>query len=159
MDEQQTNRTEEPPETEPEVVAEAEAADEAEAAGLDPKEFEAGKTFALLSYLLSFVGIPFFAVPLITRDNDFALYHAKQAALGWIATAVDGTVAGIVSIILTFACIGYVVGPVLALAITVAWVWLNVQGAINASKGVCAPLPITGEYAEEWFKGLTKKES
>lgn len=126
-------------------------------AGMADKEIEAGKTFALLSYLLGFVGIPFFVVPLITRDNGFALYHAKQAALVWIVTAIGGALAGFVSILLTLVCIGYVIGPLLALAITVFWIWLNVQGAINAGNGICKPLPLTGDYAEQWFKGLTKK--
>ena len=42
------------------------------------EEIEEGKAMAVLSYVLSLAGLPFFIVPLIMRNNDFALYHAKQ---------------------------------------------------------------------------------
>ena len=42
-----------------------------------PKDVEEGRTFAILSYALSFISIPFFLVPLIMRNNEFSLYHAK----------------------------------------------------------------------------------
>lgn len=36
---------------------------------------------AIGSYASIFFGLPLFIVPLATRDSEFALYHAKQAAV------------------------------------------------------------------------------
>ena len=67
----------------PEAPAQEPAAQAAPAA--DSKEVEDGKIFAILSYVLNFVGLPFFLVPLIMRNNAFSLYHAKQCLMWWIA--------------------------------------------------------------------------
>ncbi len=45
------------------------------------KEVEDGKTMAILSHASLLFGIPIFIVPMITRDNRFALHHAKAAAV------------------------------------------------------------------------------
>jgi len=111
-------------------------------------DVEEGKVFAILSYALSFVGIPFFLVPLIMRNNAFSLYHAKQCLILWLA----GIAAGIVSIVLSFVCIGVILGPVLGIFLVV----LGVMGLINASKGTMEPVPLIGKWGEEWFKGLTQ---
>jgi len=50
----------------------------------DPAVVAAGKTWAMLSYASLFVGLPLCVVPLLQRDNAFALYHAKQATAAGI---------------------------------------------------------------------------
>ncbi|NQT92531.1 MAG: hypothetical protein HQ559_07205, partial [Lentisphaerae bacterium] len=73
---EQTDAPEAPP------AAEAAPADEPPPApAADDKDVEEGKAFAVLSYALGIVGIPFFLVPLIMRNNEFSLFHAKQCLL------------------------------------------------------------------------------
>lgn len=40
-----------------------------------------GRIWAYLSYASVFIGFPLFIVPFIQRNDGFALYHAKQAAV------------------------------------------------------------------------------
>jgi uncharacterized membrane protein len=113
-----------------------------------PKEVEEGRTFAILSYALSLIGLPFFLVPLIMRNNEYSLYHAKQCLLLWIA----GIATSIVSIPLMAICIGFLFGPAVGIFLLV----LDIFGLINAVKGEQKPIPVIGKYAEDWFKGLKK---
>lgn len=112
------------------------------------REMEEGKTFAILSYVLSFIGLPFFLVPLIMRNNEFSLYHAKQCLMLWIC----GIAVSVASTILMVICIGIVLAIVGGLALLV----FNVLGLMNAVKGQMKPLPLIGKWGEEWFKGLKK---
>ncbi|MDP8215215.1 MAG: DUF4870 domain-containing protein [Candidatus Euphemobacter frigidus] len=114
----------------------------------DSREVEEGKVFAILSYALSIIGLPFFLIPLIMRNNEFSLYHAKQTLIIWLA----GIAAGIVSGILSFICIGIVLGVAAAIFLLV----LTIMGLINAAQGEEKPLPLIGQWGEEWFKGITK---
>ncbi|MBN1268974.1 MAG: hypothetical protein JXB04_05260 [Kiritimatiellae bacterium] len=111
-------------------------------------EVEEGKTFAILSYALNFIGLPFFLVPLIMRNNEFSLYHAKQNLILWLL----GIVGSVVSSILAVVCIGIVLG----LALLVFMLVLNIMGLMNAIKGEAKPLPLIGKWGEDWFKGLKK---
>ncbi len=111
-------------------------------------DIQAGKTFAILSYALSFVGLPFFVIPLITRDNDFALYHAKQSLIIWLA----GLALGVASGLLTLICIG----PILGLIGMIALLAFNIIGLINAIKNQPKPVPLIGQWGEDWFKSITK---
>jgi len=123
----------------------------AEAAAVQPmeqKEIEEGKPFAILSYALNFVGLPFFLVPLIMRNNEFSLYHAKQNLVLWLV----GIVGGVISGVLIALCVGVLLFPLLTIFLLV----LNVVGLINAIKGEAKPLPVIGKWGEDWFKGLRK---
>jgi uncharacterized membrane protein len=111
-------------------------------------DVEAGRAFAILSYALSFIGLPFFLVPLIMRNNEFSLYHAKQCLILWLA----GLAVSIVGGILTILCIGLVI----LLAGGIFLLVLNIMGLINAINGEQKPLPVIGVYADQWFKGITK---
>lgn len=107
-----------------------------------------GKSFAVLSYALNFVGLPFFLVPLIMRNNEFSLFHAKQCLIIWLG----GIVASAVGVPLSVVCIGLVILPVAAVFLLV----LNIMGLINAAKGELKPLPLIGQWAVDWFKGIKK---
>jgi len=109
---------------------------------------EEGKAFAILSYVLSLIGIPFFLVPLIMRNNEFSLYHAKQCLLIWLA----GVVLAVVSAPLMAVCIGVIIAPVGGVFLLV----LCIMGLINATKLEAKPVPLIGKWAEDWFKGITK---
>ena len=116
--------------------------------GVSSQEIEEGKAFAILSYALSIIGLPFFLVPLITRNNEFALYHAKQTLMIWLL----GIAGGVVSGILAFICVGIV----LAVALGIFLLVITIIGLINASQGQQKPLPLIGPWGEGWFKGLKK---
>ncbi|OQA29426.1 MAG: Chloroplast import component protein (Tic20) [Verrucomicrobia bacterium ADurb.Bin345] len=113
-----------------------------------PKDVEEGRTFAILSYALSFISIPFFLVPLIMRNNEFSLYHAKQCLMIWLA----GIVVGMVGSLLMVVCVGVILLPAGMIFLLV----LAVMGLINAVKGEQKPIPVIGKYAEDWFKGISK---
>lgn len=117
-------------------------------AAMPEREVQAGKTFAILSYALSFIGLPFFLIPLITRDNAFTLYHAKQCLMIWLA----GLALSIVSAPLAVIC----VGVILAIVGGVALLVFNIMGLINATKGEAKPVPLIGPWAVDWFKGIGK---
>jgi uncharacterized membrane protein len=113
-----------------------------------PKEVEEGRTFAILSYALGLIGLPFFLIPLIMRNNEFSLYHSKQCLLLWLG----GIVVSIVGVPLIAVCIGLILVPVAGLFLVV----LDIMGLVNAIKGEQKPVPLIGKYADEWFKGLKK---
>lgn len=46
-----------------------------------PREVEDGKTLAVLCHASLLFGLPIFLVPMMTRDNRFALHHAKAASM------------------------------------------------------------------------------
>ena len=114
-----------------------------------PKDVEEGRTFAILSYALSFISIPFFLVPLIMRNNEFSLYHSKQCLM----LALCGIVIGILGTILTPV---FCIGIVLMLAGSIFILVLCIIGLIGSVKGEQKPLPVIGKYADDWFKGLKK---
>ena len=138
----------------PEPVAEPVAAEPVSAEPqpaapvMDAKEVEDGKAFALLSYGLSLIGIPFFLVPLIMRNNEFSLYHSKQCLIMWLLGAVGGTI----SAILMAVCVGAILVPALGIYLLV----VAIMGLINSSNGEAKPLPWIGKWGEDWFKGITK---
>ncbi len=117
-----------------------------ENSGID--DVEAGKAFAILSYALSFIGIPFFLVPLIMRNNGFALFHAKQSLMIWLA----GIALSVISGILTVICIG----PFILLIGGIFLLVLNIIGLIKSINGQAEMLPLIGKWAEDWFKGIQK---
>lgn len=119
-----------------------------EPAAAVPDDVDDGKAFAILSYALSFISLPFFLVPLIMRGNAFALYHAKQSLIIWLA----GVVVGVASAILTAICIGPIIGLVGFIFLLV----LNIIGLMNAVKGEAKPIPVIGKWGEDWFKGIKK---
>jgi uncharacterized membrane protein len=142
----------EPPPAEPEPPSAGTPPPPAPPPGYFPEipaeEVEAGKTIALLSYILSFIGLPFWLYPIIVRDNEFSLYHAKQCFMMWIASAVLYVVASI----LTLVAIGCLIYPV-ALVLGIVWI---IKGIIHTNNGQAVPLPIIGKWAVDLFKGITK---
>ena len=114
----------------------------------DSTDREEGKVFAILSYAVSFVGLPFFLIPLIMRNNEFSLYHAKQSLILWLAALVGSVVSGILMAV----CIGVI----LWVAVCVFCLVLNIIGLINAVKLEMKPLPVIGKWGEDWFKGIKK---
>lgn len=123
-------------------------AETAPAIEISQQEMEAGKVFAILCYALGFLGIPFFILPLVMRDNDFSLFHAKQVLILWLL-GIAGYIVGIVLLVI---CIG----PFIMLGVGILSLVLAIMGLINAINGRAKPLPIIGGYAEKWFAGVKK---
>ena len=111
-------------------------------------DVEDGKSFAILSYVLGFIGIPFFLVPLIMRNNSFSLYHAKQCLMLALAGVILGTISGLLMAV----CIGFILLPIVAIALVV----FTIMGLMNAINGKAVPVPLIGKFAEDWFKGIQK---
>jgi uncharacterized membrane protein len=137
--------TEAPAAEEPAAPAAEAAEAPAESAGGGDKEVEEGKVFAILSYVLNLVGLPFFLVPLIMRNNEFSLYHAKQCLLIWLAAIV-------IALVNVIPCLGQIV----YLAVCVFLLVLDIIGLVNATKAEAKPIPVIGKWAEDWFKGIKK---
>ncbi len=122
--------------------------DSAPGPSMSPGDVKDGKVFAILCYVLNFLSIPFWLLPLIMRNNDFALYHSKQCLMVWLFQVIGYAVAGVLFII----CIG----PFIALGVFIASLAFNIIGLINAINERALPLPIIGTYAEQWFAGIKK---
>jgi len=147
MNEQQVPSSETQPQQQQQSTP-APAAEASAAPAMDPKEVEEGKPFAILSYALNFVILPFFLVPLIMRNNEFSLYHAKQSLMLWLIGIVGSAIGAMFMVI----CVGIILLPLLLVFLLI----LNIIGLVNAIKGEAKPLPVVGKWAEEWFKGLRK---
>lgn len=129
-----------------------------QSAGVSGKELEEGKLFAILGYVLNIFGLPFWIAPLVMRNNEFALYHAKQAAFLWIA----GVLLGIGGVVI-FLVVAMVLGPLACLVqvaiglLGLGMVILNVLGLVNAITAKAVPLPLVGGMALNMFKSVTMK--
>ncbi len=91
-------------------------------------DVESGKLWAILGYLFGLLAI----VPLLQKDNDFALFHARQAIVLLIFSIPT--------------CGGCVIGALV----------MVVLGIINVLNGRYEPLPLIGRFGEEWFGGISK---
>jgi uncharacterized membrane protein len=96
-----------------------------------------GKLFGFLAYLLGIIG--FLIVLLAKKENKFAMYHAKQCLVLFIASIIA-------YIITMIPVIGwFVLGPILSIIILILWI----IGMVNALTGKEKALPIIGKYAEK----------
>ena len=113
---------------------------EAKVSGVDE-----GKLWAVLSSVF----IILFFVPLwITKPRDeYAVFYAKQAFMLLITYIVYWIIIGILGWIPILGWLIWVLG---ALFIFVLWI----IGIVNAASNKKKPLPVIGELAINWFKGL-----
>ncbi len=111
-------------------------------------EIADGKLLAILSYVFPIVAV----VVLFIRNNNFALYHAKQILVPLILLLVM-CAAGIVLSFIPFAfCL---TAPAMLIGCLAFFVFV-VMGLINAIGDKAVPLPLTGRLAESWFAGIQK---
>lgn len=94
------------------------------------------KLWAFLAYLLSIIG--FVLVFVLKKSDKFAMYHAKQSLVLFIAWVVLFVV-GMVPII------GWLVAFLGNLLLFVLWI----IGIINALTGQMKPLWLIGKYADK----------
>ena len=97
-------------------------------------------TMAAIAYILFFV-------PLLTdsKDDPFVKFHVKQGLLLLIVSVI---VSIFNSFIGQIPFIGWLVALVLGLGVFA----LFVIGVMNALNGKTEPLPVIGQYAEQYLK-------
>jgi len=98
------------------------------------KSIEEGKFFAAISYIAFLCVVTL----LLKRENKFALYHAKQGLIIFVAEATILMIAG-------FPFVGqivYIVGSSLALGV-------SVYGILYAIQGKKVKIPLVTNFAEK----------
>ena len=98
------------------------------------------KFWAFLAYLLGIIG--FVLVILVRRRDKFAMFHAKQSLVLFIACVVAWVAARIISFV---PFLGKLIDVVIWIVVFVLWL----TGIINALKGREKQLPFIGRYAEK----------
>lgn len=112
------------------------------ATGYDPKDIEANKVMALLSYLGILVLVPLFAA----KESKFARFHANQGLILCLAAIAYGVAYSIVSsILLALSWRLYTVVSLIGLLGFAFAVWA-VIGIINSLNGKAKELPVIGKY-------------
>jgi len=113
----------------------------------EDKVVEEGRVWAIIAYLWIL-----FLVPLLgKKDNKFALYHAKQGLMFFIATIVLWIAGAIISVIFAFIPFaGWAISAIIWVLIWVFILVLFIVGIVNAATGKYAPLPVIGQIAEKW---------
>lgn len=112
------------------------------------EEIEAGKTFAILAWAGMLMGVPLFIVPLIQRDNAFALFHAKHAGTTFLASLV--LVVGFMVIYVGTCGLGALMFPVLFLTLIPV-----IDGFVKAVNGKAEAPMLIGDFTDRLFGGLT----
>ncbi|MGC5327837.1 DUF4870 domain-containing protein [Brevibacillus sp. SYSU BS000544] len=97
----------------------------------DPADVEKNKVMALLSYLIFFIPL------LAARESPFAMYHANQGLILFLAALFINVIGTIIPIIGWFILIP--IGNLLVLVYAV-------MGIINALNGQTKPLPLIGKF-------------
>ena len=98
-----------------------------------------GKLWAFLAYFLSIIG--FVLVLLVKKDNQFAMYHAKQSLVLFLVAVAVNIVGSLIPIIGWF-----IILPLGTLAVFI----LGIIGIINSLTGKMKPLPLIGGWAEKF---------
>jgi uncharacterized membrane protein len=124
------------------------ATDTAAADAVASRDAQEGKILALLSYIFGIVAL----VPLIQRNNAFALYHAKQVVTLFVAAIGASIALRILGFVLPSS-----VSLILSFAFMVAMLGLVIIGVLNSWNCRARPLPIIGAFAERLFGGITVK--
>ncbi|MEQ1505148.1 MAG: hypothetical protein ABMB14_23135 [Myxococcota bacterium] len=125
-----------------------------------PVASDQGKMWALLSYASFFFMFPLGVIPLLQRDDPFALYHAKHATAVWLVWFVSSTLLTVLYSVITFVTCGFggLLFPIILLPLP--WVMIvGVHGAILSMNGEWAE-PIGGfGLGEILFKSIQLKSA
>lgn len=114
---------------------------------LEPTEIEKGKPLALLSYASVVIGFPVFVLPMLQKDNAYALQHAKWAG-AYFAIYVAIFLAVLV---VSFITCGF--GTILVPVVFLPWVLAGL-GALNALNGKTEAPPLAEPLATMMFAGV-----
>ncbi len=89
--------------------------------------------------ILSYIGILFLIPLLVSKDNTFAKFHAKQGLVLFIAEIATSLIAWI-------PIIGWFIGVIA----WIIWLILSIIGIINVVNGKQVPLPVIGKFAKKF---------
>lgn len=110
----------------------------------DPKIIQDGTALAVLSWASMLLGLPIFLLPLITNDNAFATYHARQALVTYVVQIV---LVVVFFMIVSITCgFGVVLFPLALLALIP-----TIDGIIKAMQGRAEPAMLVGSIAASLF--------
>ena len=98
-------------------------------AEFDAADIEKNKIMAVLAYILFFIPL------LAAKDSKFARFHTNQGLVLFIS-AIIASVVAIIPVI------GWIVAPILGVAVTI----LSIIGIINALNGRAKELPVIGKF-------------
>ncbi len=115
-----------------------------------PAATDQGKILAVVSYASMFVGLPLFVIPMITRDDPFALHHAKLAGVAYIGFLLTFFVVMAISMV---TC-GF--GAILIFLCFFWWV-PAVFGVIDALSSKTSPMPVLSDVSASLFGGIQPK--
>jgi len=93
-----------------------------------------GKVLALLSYVSFFCILPF----ILTPEDSFAKFHAKQGILLLLLSVALDLLSAI-----SFPLVGI---------LSLARIFLMIKGIVNVLNDRTEPLPLIGKYAEQYLK-------
>lgn len=96
---------------------------------IDQADVEKNKVMGILAYILFFIPL------LAARESKFAMYHANQGLVLFLAALAVNVIGAIIPFIGWFLIV-----PLGSLAVVV----LAILGIINAAKGLAKPLPLIG---------------
>lgn len=113
---------------------------------------EEGRTFAILSHIGTVLGVPLFLIPLLQRDNEFAMHHAKAAAVTYASFILLGTI--FLSLYMCTCGFGLVLFPVVLLPFVPL-----IAGVIDASNGRRASRLALGDLGERVLGGLQPRNN
>ncbi len=89
--------------------------------------------------ILSYIGILFLIPLLAAKDDQFAVFHAKQGMTLFIAEIITWGIA-----LIPF------IGWIIALIAWIVWIIFSILGIVNVLKGEKKELPLIGKYAKNW---------
>ena len=97
----------------------------------EPTDIANNKGMAILAYILFFIPL------LAAKQSKFAMYHANQGLILFLALVAINIVSTIIPVI------GWLlIGPLANLALFI----LAILGIVNAAGGKCKPLPLIGGF-------------
>ena len=121
------------------------------------EQINEGKSLAWLAYL----GILFLIPLLAHKDNPFSKYHARQGMVLFFVEVALGIVWGIlyaIALAIAFGVGGVVFCLVLVwIIMALAYLFVGILaliGLIQALSGKFWKMPLLGNLAEKWFKGM-----
>jgi hypothetical protein len=118
-----------------------------------------GKMWAAVSYAGFLFGLPLGIIPMIQRDDAFALFHAKQATAVWLVTFVSAVVLSIVVTVVSIVTCGF--GAILYPLVFLPGLWLfavGIHGLILSINGEAREPIATFGLGEKIFGSIKTKD-
>lgn len=106
------------------------------------EDIEKNKGMAIVAYIIWL--IPFLAA----KDSKFAMYHAKQGLVLFIAGVIGWAVVSVLYNFMSWSMFGFI--SLISMFWNIAILVLAILGIINAAQGEAKELPIIGQYAKKF---------